>query len=189
MRREQMHSNDGLKGFIVGVLGGAVGLMAMGWYWEKAAPIIQRQVDENQEDTQEKAERYNDISIFGRQYREDETAPDALGRIVYTRVAGNEPKAKETKRLLSNLVHWVYGLAQGGVYGANRGKVGVFDVNGGVLFGTALWLFGDEIAVPLLGLQQGPGGTTLRQHINRLGAHWAYGLGTAVTTQLLRRFI
>jgi hypothetical protein len=189
------NSNDSLKGFILGILGGAVGLLAMRWYWEKAAPLVEGQGGENNSEEREEkalekqAERYKDISIFGPQYREDETSTDALGRIFYTSIAGKEPKAKETKTLLSYLVHWVYGLAQGGVYGANRGKVGVFDVKGGMLFGTALWLFGDEIGAPLLGLQQGPGGVPFRQHINRLGAHWAFGIGTAVSTQLLRRII
>jgi hypothetical protein len=192
-----MHSdsNEDLKGFIVGIFGGAVGLLAMRWYWQKAAPIIQGRGEENQNEEQldkpliKQAGKYEDISIYGPKYQENESATGALGRILYTGIAGKEPQAKETKTLLSYLVHWVYGLAQGGVYGANRGKVEVLDVNGGILFGSALWLFGDEMAVPLLGLQQGPGGVTLRQHINRLGAHWVYGLGTAITTQLLRRII
>lgn len=187
-----MQSNRGdLKGFFLGILGGTAGLVLMRWYWEKAAPVIEKQNDVETE-AGEKSEleaEYEDISLFGRQYREEETSTAALGRILYTRIAGREPKAKETKNLLSYLIHWIYGMAQGGVYGANRGKVGLLDVNGGILFGTALWLFGDELAVPLLGLQQGPGVVTFRQHINRLGAHWAYGIGTALTTQLLRRII
>jgi hypothetical protein len=187
-----MKSNDDLKGFILGILGGAVGLLMMRWYWEKAAPVIKDQGGENRGaglEKKELAETYKDISIYGRQYQEGESATEALGRILYTKVTGKEPKANETKALLSYLVHWTYGLVQGGVYGANRGKADILDLEGGILFGTTLWLFGDEMAVPLLGLQQGPGAVTFRQHFNRLGAYWAYGLGTAVPTQLLRRII
>lgn len=47
-------------------------------------------------------------------------------------------------------------LFQGGVYGALRGKVDGPDVLGGVAYGTALWLVGDGVAAPMLGLQEGP---------------------------------
>jgi hypothetical protein len=48
-----------------------------------------------------------------------------------------------------------------------------------------MWIFGDELVGPLLGIQSGPTAVLARQHANRFGAHLAYGLGTSVTTQLL----
>jgi hypothetical protein len=43
----------------------------------------------------------------------------------------------------------------GGVFGANRAKGRVFDVKGGILLDTALWLTNREIAAPLLGYAAG----------------------------------
>jgi hypothetical protein len=74
------------------------------------------------------------------------------------------------------------------MYGALRSQADGLDLKGGLLYGTGLWLLGDELAVPALGLQGGPATVSGVQHLNRLGAHLAYGLGIATATQLLRRF-
>ena len=75
----------------------------------------------------------------------------------------------------------------GGLYGAVRGGVKFPDLVGGLSFATGLWLFGDELVVPLLGLQPGPAAASLVQHFNRLAAHLLYGAGLSVTTQGLYR--
>ena len=91
--------------------------------------------------------------------------------------------------MLSELVHWGYGLLQGGLYGAARASARGLDLEGGVVYAGLLWLIGDELAVPLLGLQGGPTAATPMQHVNRLGAHVAYGLGTAAVTQTLKHLL
>lgn len=68
-----------------------------------------------------------------------------------------------------------------------RGRTSLVDSRGGTVFGTALWLFGDEIAVPLSGLQAGPTAVSGPQHLNRWGAHLIYGMATSLGTQLLHR--
>lgn len=119
-------------------------------------------------------------------YRPDESATAALGRIAYNAVEQREP-SKETKSELSNLVHWSYGILQGGLYGVSRGEVEYGDVVGGMVLGAGLWLLGDELAVPLLGLQDGPTASPPSTHLNRLALHLTYGVATAATTQLLKR--
>jgi uncharacterized membrane protein YagU involved in acid resistance len=106
---------------------------------------------------------------------------------LYSQVAGKEPETQETKTMLSYLVHWGYGMFQGGLYVALRNDENSLDLPGAAAYATGLWLFGDELAVPLLGLQPGPTAAPPVQHVNRLGAHLAYGLATSVTTSLLRR--
>lgn len=179
------------KGFLLGIPGGIAGLLAMSYYWQRVAPALSGQ-EENQAEIQEYnelAQKYADVSIYGQQYRENESATAALGRLIYTWITGREPRSKEAQTMLSYQVHWVYGMLQGGVYGAWRGRAGILDIPGGIVFGTGLWLLGDELVVPLLGLQAGPSTVSLRQHLNRLGAHLFYGVATAITTQLLRRMI
>jgi hypothetical protein len=81
-------------------------------------------------------------------------------------------------------------LAVGGLYGALRGgSAGAPDVPGGLAYGTGLWLFGSELARPLLGLSAGPTSQPLSAHAHALGAHFAYGLATAATTQVLYQLL
>lgn len=179
------------KALVSGVAGAIAGLLAMRYYWQNVAPLVREQGS----DEEGEASAYppdlelDDISLFGKQYRDDESSTAALGRMGYTWLTGSEPQSDETKTVLSELVHWGYGLLQGGVYGVMYRDAGFPDLSGGVGHGTLLWAAGDELAVPLLGLQSGPTAAPPLQHANRLGAHLFYGVATAGTTQLLRKLL
>jgi hypothetical protein len=177
---------------MIGMIGGAAGLLAMQAYWQKVAPQIKENVNLGGTEAYPPAADLDDISVAGQQHQEDESSTAALGRMIYHAVTGKEPESEETKEQLSNLVHWGYGLLQGGLYGAMRAGNGHsrgLDLLGGAVHATGLWLLGDETAVPLLGLQKGPTAVRPVTHINRYGAHLAYGLTTAATTQLLEKIL
>lgn len=192
------------KGFVAGSMGSLVGLMAMGFYQQQIAPAVKEMAGggsrqgsggqsgsqgNGQSRGQGQSEPLDDISLVGRHYEKDESATAALGRIAYKEISGQEPQSEETEEMLSYLVHWGYGIFQGGMYGALRASADGLDVKGGLGYATALWLFGDELAVPMLGLQGGPTSVSEVQHLNRLGAHLAYGLGTAIATQTLLKVL
>lgn len=182
------------KAWVTGVLGSIVGLLAMRYYWQKLAPALQDMAPANLKEPIAKMNNPTDdelpfVDAFGHHSKKDETATEAVGRIAYSSVTGEEPESEETKSMLSNQVHWAYGLMQGGMYGLRHRDAGWPDISGGVRNGVLLWLIGDEFMVPALGLQGGPKQVSPVQHANRLGAHIAYGLGTAATTQLLRRVL
>ncbi len=59
------------------------------------------------------------------------------------------------------------------------------DKTGGVVLGATLWGLGDELAMPLLGLTEGPTAYPRELHAHSLGAHLAYGTGCALGTQML----
>jgi hypothetical protein len=177
------------KGFVLGVVGSVAGLAAMSLYWQYVAPQLSGGEENSQEETEGgngQQRPFDNISLVGKYYREEESSTEALGRRLYENVTGYTPRS-ETREMLSYLIHWGYGLAQGGLYGALRSSANGLDLKGGLLYGTGLWLLGDELAVPALGLQGGPTSVSSEQHLNRLGAHLAYGLGTAAATQILRR--
>jgi hypothetical protein len=181
-----MSHHNPWKGFVIGAAGSIVGLLAMEYYWRRIAPILQPEDESEQNSDPYPADLdLDDISLIGQQYRDEESSTDAIGRILYTWITGKEPRAKETKTVLSYLVHWVYGMFQGGVYGATHNGASLRLIPYGLTFATGMWLIGDELVVPLLGLQSGPTAAPPVQHLNRLGAHLAYGLGTALTTSLL----
>lgn len=180
------------KGFIIGAAGSVAGLMAMRWYWEKIAPTVKERVNLGGTDAYPENVDLDDISQVERHPDPDESSTAVVGSMAYEQVTGSEPETEETRTMLSYLAHWGYGMLQGGLYGAARAANGTdkgLDLSGGAAHGFGLWLLGDEVTVPLLGLQEGPSAVSPVGHINRLGAHLAYGLATAATTQILRRML
>ncbi len=169
------------KRALAGMAGGAAGTAAMDLYMKAAGKVPGGQNRQPQPKT-------HDVSLFGRKHEEGESATAALGRIAYQAVKHREPDP-ETKNKLSEAVHWIYGVKLGAAYGLLQGRTGKGYLLGGLAFGAALWLIGDEIAVPLLGLAEGPKAYAVGLHAQALGAHLAYGVVTAGTTQLVERVI
>ena len=177
------------KGFVLGVVGGAAGTLAMNYYWQGVQAVTGKDPRQEQSERASRPQPLDDISLVGQQHEEGESSTAAMGRILSEATTGKEP-GKETKTTLSNLVHWAYGILVGGIYGALRGgSAGIPDAPGGLAYGTGLWLFGSELTVPLLGLSEGPTATTPGSHAYGLGAHFAYGLVAAATTQALYRLL
>ena len=170
----------------LGAVGGAAGTSAMSLYWKAAAAL---HGEDPRSWTREGAPRaLDEMGVAGKHHEEGESSTAATGREVYEAVAGEKP-SEETKAELSYAVHWGYGAAMGGLYGALRGDEDSLDPLGGLGFGAALWALGDELAVPLLGLSKGATGYPPAQHAHRLGAHLVYGLVAAATAHAGRRLL
>jgi uncharacterized membrane protein YagU involved in acid resistance len=176
------------KGFVLGAVGGAAGVLAMMAYWNAVTAIFgQDPRTIKKKSTQ--PQPLEEMSLIGQHHEEGESSTAAMGRIGWKLVTGKEPRAKETRTTLSWLVHWVISMASGAAYGVVRGKAEPIDVPGGLLLGTSLWLLGDELAMPLLGLTDGPTAYPTELHVHAFGAHVAYGLASSVTTQVLYRLL
>lgn len=175
------------RGFLLGLVGGAVGTAAMGGYWGAATALTGS--DPRAETRDGGPHPLDEISLVGTHHTPEESTTAAMGRIAYTRVAGAPPESEETKGLLSYLVHYGYGSLQGGLFGALTSGSGAGIVPGGLLYGSGLWIVGDEATGSLLGLADGPGKYPLAQHLHRLGAHLTFGVATAAVTALLRRVL
>jgi hypothetical protein len=180
----------------VGLLSGAIGVIAMDLFSQGLVPLLTSDNDDEQKQGQgqpsTQSQPLDDISLIGQHHRPQESATAALGRIIYQSITGDEP-GKETKPYLSYGVHWGYGIAQGGLYDAWQAQADEHswsaDLTRGLTFGTALWLFGDEGAVPLLGLQDGPTASSVGTHAQRLAMHLVYGAATAAAYHTLKRVV
>lgn len=171
---------DLLKHITLGAAGGLVGTVAMRLYWQVATALAG---EDPRGWTQDNAPHgLDEVGIAGQHHAEGESSTAAVGREAYETLVGKEPSS-ETKTALSYAVHWSYGTTMGGLYGALRGRQEAPDAKGGLAFGAALWLLGDELMVPVLGLSKGPTAYPPAQHLHRLGAHLAYGLAAAATAQ------
>ncbi len=175
------------RGLVIGLAGGLVGTAVMGGFWgvlQKVAGSDPRAATREGD-----AHPLDDISLIGKHAGDDESSTAAVGRIAYERLAGSPPESDETKATLSYVVHYGFGALHGGMYGAWSEGLDQAPFTSGSLYGTGLWLSSDEAAISLLGLAPGPGKYPLAQHASRLGAHLAYGIGTGVTTSILRRLL
>lgn len=171
------------KGYVLGLCGGLAGVCAMNAFMTKTTPYFEKMAEAQQ--TKETPDE--SMSLVGKQQKGDESATEAVGRILYNKAAGEEPKSKELKKTLGEIVHWGYGAKMGAAYGFMRPRNGALDLTGGLTYGAGLWLGGDEIALPLLGLSKAPNATPPAKHVQALAAHLVYGVTTAVTTNLLRK--
>jgi uncharacterized membrane protein YagU involved in acid resistance len=180
-----------LDGLVRGAVGSLAGLLAMALFFRGARAWAERwqgsaAEEERADDGDEGA--LDDISVAGQKTREDEPATEMVARLGYETVAGDEPD-EETRRRLGQAVHWGYGILLGGLYGALRSRAEGPDLLGGLGYGTAAWLLGDEIMVPMLGLARGPTAHPWSDHAMALGAHLAYGAATSTATQALKRLM
>ncbi len=74
------------------------------------------------------------------------------------------------------MVHFGYGTLMGALYGGICEVAPTASIGLGIPFGAVLWVFGDELAVPLLGFGSSPINTPMSTHIDALAAHVVYGI-------------
>lgn len=174
-----------LAGAAIGAAGGAAGLAAMSAFFKLTSKAVKTRRE--QHEPRPYIERTNGGRIK-RRHRADEPSNEALGRLVYTKITGREPGSQKLQKGLGTAVSVGYGLATAAGYGALRPMFAdghAIDVAAGAIFGTALWLVGDELAVPLLGLGEAPRAYPVSTHLQGLGAHLAFGIATAEATRLV----
>ena len=97
----------------------------------------------------------------------------------------HRPLTHQEMQIAGPAVHYAYGSLVGALYGGMAELLPVTSAGLGLPFGFALWLLGDEIAVPALGLGKQPTEYSPEVHADALAAHFMYG----ATTDVLRRFL
>jgi hypothetical protein len=169
-----------MRGLGTGLIAGAVGLVAMELVQRLARPLVR-----------ERAPKPTDIflsertmSPLGPQHLPGEGSTAAVGRIAYEKLVG-KPPPRRIKSALSWGVHIGYGLGVAALYVALRRGRDRDPLRDGVAFGAALWLFGDELAVPLLGLTDKPTMYSASQHARSLAGHLGFGIATAQAARRL----
>jgi len=181
------HDPNPWRGFVLGAVGSAAGVLAMHYYWQAASTVSGGDPRQQRDNLEPQA--LDSIALIGKHHEDGESSTAAMGRIAYRYIVGQEPESEETRTTLSYLVHWGYSMLMGGMYGAIRGHANVPDINGGLALGLGVWFFGDELTTPLLGLAKGPTAYPPALHAHACAAHVAYGLATSAATQMLSRLI
>jgi len=86
------------------------------------------------------------------------------------------PLPAEKKKMAEPLVHYKFGALVGALYGGLAAKAPKITLGPGTIYGAAVWLLADELAVPAFGLSGPPRRYPLSKHLQALGAHLVYGL-------------
>jgi putative membrane protein len=163
------------KGLLAGVAGGLVASWTMDEFqfaWNKLSERIKESKNaSHQQGSRNTSE--NDL----RQSSDDEQDPATakLASKLSEDLLGHK-LAKEEKEVAGTAVHYAFGAASGGLYGAAAEVMPSVTTCEGLLYGAALWLVADEVAVPLLGLSKRPTEYPLSVHAYALASHLVYGI-------------
>jgi hypothetical protein len=104
-------------------------------------------------------------------------AADALGK-------GRRITKKQVP-LLTNVMHWAYGVGWGAAYGGVAAAVGASAVGGGLVFGTGVWAASYGELVPL-GIYKPPWAYPAEEVALDLSYHLVYGAAVAGAYAALR---
>ncbi|HLO00889.1 MAG TPA: DUF1440 domain-containing protein [Pyrinomonadaceae bacterium] len=184
MRNDRRNGNL-LKGLAAGLAGGLVASWAMNQFqaaWSKAVQGFEKPhgAQSMQPSEGENAEKQ---SAEGKENQDDATVK--VARAISEGIFGHELKDNE-KKPAGAVVHYAFGTATGGLYGAIAEITPEVTTAAGLPFGAAFWLVADEIAVPLLGLSKGPTEYSLSTHAYAFASHLVYGLTAEVTRRVVR---
>lgn len=99
----------------------------------------------------------------------------------------SSPLTPAEKRVAGPVMHYLFGAGMGALYGGLAHVWPAARAGAGVPFGLGVWLVADEVALPALGLAEGPRAYPFSTHAEMLAAHVVFGLTThAVTRQVLQ---
>ena len=183
-RTNQRNEPSVARGLIAGLIGGLVASWTMNQFqaaWTKATEGFEKphcaqsmQPSEGQKPVQG--------SPLDKASQDDATVKAA--RAISKGVFGHDLRESE-KETAGAAVHYAFGTATGGLYGAVAELSPAVTAGMGLPFGAAFWLIADETAVPLLRLSKPPTEYPASTHVYALASHVVFGL----TVELVRRAV
>lgn len=182
--RQGNRKPDLWKGLAAGLAGGLVASWTMNQFqaaWSKATEGFEKP---HGAQSMQPSEGERPESGQNKEQKDDATVKAA--RAISENILGHELKESE-KRPAGAVVHYAFGTATGGLYGAVAELAPAVTSAAGLPFGAAFWLVADETAVPLLGLSEGPTKYPLSTHAYAFASHLVYGLTTEVVRRTLRK--
>lgn len=185
------------KGLVAGLAGGLVASWTMNQFqaaWTRAAEgfekphgaqSMQPSEGPNPNETSGSTEALNQ-STAEKENQDDATVKTA--QAISENIFGHELKENE-KKPAGAAVHYAFGTATGGLYGAMAEVAPQVTAGAGLPFGVVFWVVADEVAVPLLGLAKGPTQYPISTHAYALASHLVYGLTAELSRRAVRQVL
>ena len=167
------------KGVAAGVAAGLVGTIFMTGFMglcEKSGEFVK-------EEFEDRSRRQQQEQRGEQEPPTDKVASDLSKNIFQRELEG------DTKRLAGNAVHYGFGAAIGGIYGALAELYPALTTGHGTLYGSTVWLGADELALPALGYTPSPQERAMSEHIYGASSHVVYGLVTETVRGALRNWL
>lgn len=189
MKKERNTNNgdggDVWKGIAAGLVGGLIASWTMNEFqaaWTKVAGF--EKSDGAQSMQPSEGQNQGQPSNDNKEDQDDATVKAA--RAISESIFGHELKERE-KEAAGAAVHYAFGTATGGLYGAVAEFLPEVTAGAGLPFGTVFWIAADETAVPLLGLSKPPSEYPVSTHVYAFASHLVYGLTAELVRRGLRR--
>ncbi len=171
------------RGAAAGLIAGAIAAYVMNRYAEiENRPLRLRKVQQAREANCESVP-------IPEQSTDGSTAPAVQVAQRVSRKLFDHELSDLEKKAAGPAVHYGYAAGMGALYG---GLAEVFpDVGSGfgVPFATLMWLGGDEIALPAMGITDPPHRVAAEKHAAQLSKRFVYGLTLDIGRRILRRLI
>ena len=188
LERQKASGQDVVKGAVAGLVGGLVASWTMNQFqaaWTIAAAGFEKP---HGAQSMQPSEGSQAAGSSAQQSEDQDDATVKAAKAVSEGVFGHELKESE-KRPAGAVVHYAFGSATGGLYGAAAEVAPEVTTGLGLPFGVAFWMVADEAVVPLLGLSKGPTEYPVSTHVYALASHLVYGLTTEVTRRAVRNIL
>ncbi len=169
------------KGVAAGLAAGLIGTFVMTQFmtiWSKAEEKVEERLGKGQEAkaaAQPESETEENSTV---------KVASAISENVF-----NHKLQGEQKKAAGNFVHFGYGTLMGGVYGVLSELYPKISAGHGSLYGTALWVGGDTVVVPALGLSQPPQERSAGELAYEAAAHLVYGVVTETVRGALKGWL
>jgi Protein of unknown function (DUF1440) len=118
--------------------------------------------------------------------KQDDDPTEKVAQAIAESIFDHRLKESE-KEPAGAVVHYAFGVATGGIYGALAEVAPVVTAGAGLPFGAVFWLTADEIIVPALGLSKKPTQYPLSTHAYSLCSHLVYALTAEAVRRTVRR--
>ena len=175
-----------LKGFVAGLAGGLLASWTMNQFqaaWTRIAENSEKShgAQSMQPSDGSKGDHAQDVN-------EQDDATVETAKVISREVFGHELQESE-KEPAGAAVHYAFGTATGGLYGALAEVSPQVTAGAGLPFGAAFWLLADEISVPMLGLSKGPTAYPVSTHVYAFASHLVYGVTAELSRRALRQVL
>ena len=173
------------KGVVAGLAGGLIASWTMNQF--QAALTNLAGNDEKPHGAQSMQPSEGSSGDHTEDMKEQDDATVETAKVI-SNVFGHELQENE-KRTAGAAVHYAFGTATGGLYGALAEVSPQVTAAAGLPFGAVFWLLADEISVPALGLSKGPSEYPVSTHAYALASHLVYGVTAEVSRRALRQVL
>ena len=183
------------KGLVAGLAGGLVASWTMNQFqaaWTRAAEGFEKPHGaQSMQPTEgpnpnEQSSASEGLNSAEKEHQDDATVETA--KVISRNIFGHELQESE-KKSAGAAVHYAFGTATGGFYGAMAEVAPQVTAGVGLPFGAVFWAVADEGAVPLLGLAKGPTEYPVSTHVYSLASHLVYGVTAELSRRALRHVL